>query len=129
MDSKTKWLAAEILLACAVTVSAQMSLNMKMDTAEPSATGFMRNMDVAMKKMDHDMAAAPMNGNADHDFVTMMIPHHKGAIDMAEGELKYGKDQAMRRLAQEIIADQKSEIDLMNLWLKKRAAPSAAGKQ
>jgi len=57
-----------------------------------------------------------------------MIPHHQGAIDMAKGELSYGKDPAMRRLAQEIIADQQSEIDLMNLWLKKHAGAPAEKK-
>jgi uncharacterized protein (DUF305 family) len=129
MTSKIKWMVAGVLLACGVTASAQMDPNMKMDMPQPTATGFMQDMNVAMKKMDHDMAAAPMNGNADHDFVTMMVPHHLGAIDMAEGELKYGEDPAMRRLAQEIIADQKSEIDLMSLWLKKHAATPSAEKQ
>ena len=61
-----------------------------------------------------------MNGNVDHDFATMMIPHHEGAIEMAKAELIYGKDPVMRRLAQEILVDQKSEIDAMNLWLAKR---------
>ena len=69
-----------------------------------------------------EMAAALMNGNVDHDFATMMIPHHQGAIDMAKAELNYGKDPVMRRLAQEIIVDQKSEIDAMQLWLTKNLA-------
>jgi uncharacterized protein (DUF305 family) len=129
MIMKFKWIGVGVLLACGATVSAEMDPNMKMDASHPSGGGFMQDMDVAMKKMDHDMTAAPMNGNADHDFVTMMIPHHQGAIDMAEGELKYGKDPAMRRLAEEIITDQKSEIDLMNLWLKKHAAATPAEKQ
>jgi len=51
----------------------------------------------------------------------MMIPHHRGAIDMAKSELLYGKDPVMRRLAQEILVDQQSEIDAMDLWLKKHA--------
>ncbi|HEY7992273.1 MAG TPA: DUF305 domain-containing protein [Stellaceae bacterium] len=72
-----------------------------------------------MDKMNHDMDAAPMTGNADHDFVAMMIPHHQGAVDMAEVELKYGKDPAMRRLARDIIAAQKKEIALMQAWLKR----------
>jgi uncharacterized protein (DUF305 family) len=65
------------------------------------------------------MAAARMNGDVDHDFATMMMPHHQGAIDMAKAELTYGKDPVMRRLAQEIIVDQNSEIDAMRLWLTK----------
>jgi uncharacterized protein (DUF305 family) len=43
----------------------------------------------------------------------MMIPHHQGAIDMAKAELLYGKDPVLRRLAQEIIITQNSEIQVM----------------
>lgn len=88
---------------------------------------FMQAMNDSMKAMGHDMAAAPMNGNVDHDFATMMIPHHRGAIDMAKAELSYGKDPVMRRLAQEILVDQQSEIDAMLLWLNK--SRSAITKQ
>jgi uncharacterized protein (DUF305 family) len=75
--------------------------------------------------MDSGMKAAPMNGNIDHDFTAMMIPHHQGAIDMAKAELIYGKDPVMRRLAKEIIVDQQSEIEVMQLWLSKKSAVSS----
>ena len=83
---------------------------------------FMQAMNGSMERMDRQMASAPMNGNVDHDFASMMIPHHQGAIDMAKAELLYGKDPVMRRLAQEILVDQQSEIDVMQLWLAKTAA-------
>jgi uncharacterized protein (DUF305 family) len=51
-----------------------------------------------------------------------MIPHHQGAIDMAKSLLLYGKDPQTRRLAQEIITDQQSEIQLMQLWLTQHGA-------
>jgi uncharacterized protein (DUF305 family) len=60
-----------------------------------------------------------MNGNIDHDFAAMMIPHHSGAIDTAKAELCFGNDPVMRRMAQEILVEQQSEIDAMNLWLSK----------
>jgi len=89
---------------------------------EPNgAMGFMQRMTASMTEMDEAMKAAPMNGNVDHDFAAMMIPHHTGAIEMAKAELLYGKDPAMRRLAQEIVVDQKSEIDAMNLWLARQS--------
>jgi uncharacterized protein (DUF305 family) len=88
----------------------------------PSTTQFMQAMNASMEHMDREMAAALMNGSVDHDFATMMIPHHQGAIEMAKAELSYGKDPVMRRLAQEIIVDQKSEIDAMQLWLAKNSA-------
>lgn len=72
----------------------------------------------SMGKMDVDMASMKPSGDSDVDFVKLMFPHHQAAIDMAKTELMHGKDPQMRRLAQEIITDQQSEIELMQLWLK-----------
>jgi uncharacterized protein (DUF305 family) len=88
----------------------------------PAGSQFMQAMHGSMERMDRQMATAPMSGNADHDFASMMIPHHQGAIDMAKAELIYGRDPVMRRLAQEILVDQQSEIDAMQLWLERTAA-------
>ena len=72
----------------------------------------------AMEKMHDAMKSVKQSGNPDVDFVQLMLPHHQAAIDMAKTQLIYGKDAQIRRLAQEIITDQQSEIDLMQLWLK-----------
>ena len=85
---------------------------------------FNQLMSEAMNIMHRDMHSAEYSSDADHDFVTMMIPHHQGAIDMAKALLLYGKDPQMRRLAQEIITDQQSEIQLMQLWLKQHRTSS-----
>ena len=108
------------MTAAGVVAGAQM---------DSRATGFMNIMDESMKRMDADMKSAPMNGNSDHDFVTMMMPHHQGAIDMAKAELIYGKDPVMRRLAEEIVVDQQSEIQAMQLWLSKQTAQSPKGEK
>jgi uncharacterized protein (DUF305 family) len=81
---------------------------------------FMQAMKESTTTMDRNMAAAPMNGDVDHGFAAMMIPHHNGAIDMAKAELRFGKDPVMRRMAQEILVEQQSEIDAMNLWMSKK---------
>jgi hypothetical protein len=81
----------------------------------------------SMDKMHMAMGAVERSGNADVDFVRLMIPHHQAAIDMAKTQLLHGKDAQMRRLAQEIITDQQLEIQLMQRWLKQREA--AATKQ
>jgi len=73
-----------------------------------------------MEKMHAAMASVEPSGNSDVDFVKLMLPHHQAAIDMARTQLKYGNDPQMRRLAQEVITDQQSEIELMHLWLKQR---------
>lgn len=69
-------------------------------------------MDTAMARMDHDMMQPP-SGDADRDFAAMMIPHHQGAIDMAEAELRFGHDPMLRRLAQGMIVEQQQEIVVM----------------
>lgn len=74
-------------------------------------------MDDAMNVMNDGMVRAPMNGSADHDFASMMIPHHQGAVDMAKAELLYGTNPVLRRLAQEIIVTQGSEIAVMQAEL------------
>ncbi len=72
------------------------------------------------EKMHKDMAIT-FSGNADVDFVRGMIPHHQGAIDMAEVLLKHGKDAKIRTLATGIIKAQKTEIAEMQAWLAKNA--------
>lgn len=67
----------------------------------------------------HGAMDIAFTGNADVDFVKGMIPHHQGAIDMAKTVLAFGKDPAVRKLAEEIIKAQETEIALMNEWLKK----------
>jgi len=74
-----------------------------------------------MEKMHRAMASVEASGDGDVDFVRLMLPHHQAAIDMAKTQLLYGKDPQMRRLAQEIITDQQSEIALMHLWLKQHS--------
>ena len=78
-------------------------------------------MMTGMQKMQQDMSAAPMTGDADKDFVAMMIPHHAGAIAMAQAELRYGKDPTMRKLASNIVKAQESEIREMKAWRSRHA--------
>ncbi|WP_245785181.1 DUF305 domain-containing protein [Paracidovorax wautersii] len=78
----------------------------------------------AMAVMDHDMRTAPMNGQPAHDFMTMMIPHHQGAIDMAKSILLNTRDPEVRNLAQGIITEQANEIRLMKAWLARHASPA-----
>ena len=72
-----------------------------------------------METMHTAMAGVEPSGNDDADFANMMLPHHQAAVDMAKTELLYGNDPQLRRLAQEIITDQESEIQLMHLWLNR----------
>ena len=71
-----------------------------------------------MSTMHGAMHAAELTGKPDVDFARLMIPHHQGAIDMAKVELLYGTDARLRRLAQEIIVTQASEIQVMQRILR-----------
>ena len=64
-------------------------------------------------------------GNIDADFVALMEPHHRGAIEMAQAELRYGHNEQLRRIAQEIIVDQQQEIVAMRLAVGLPLPPSA----
>ena len=116
---KRLWIAG-VIAAFSIAALAQM---------EPRAMSFMRAMKDGMERMDNGMKSGPMNGDIDHDFATMMMPHHQGAIDMAKAELLYGKDPVMKRLAEEIVGDQQSEIQAMQLGLSKQPATAQAGRK
>ncbi|TVP46182.1 MAG: DUF305 domain-containing protein [Halomonas sp.] len=73
----------------------------------------------ANDKMHEDMAMS-FTGDPDVDFAKGMIPHHEGAIAMAEIVLEYGEDEEIRQLAEEIIAAQESEIAFLQEWLERQ---------
>lgn len=99
------------------------------DSPERHGTAFARfaaGMDAGMVTMMRDMHAPGYTGNADIDFLAMMIPHHEGAVEMARLELIHGRDPLTRKLAEEIIASQVVEIEGMKRRLAiLRAKPRA----
>ena len=79
----------------------------------------------AMTKMMIDMGIRP-SGDVDADFVAMMVPHHQGAVEMAQAELRYGRNEPLRRMAQEIIVTQLQEITAMRWSLGQALPPTVA---
>jgi uncharacterized protein (DUF305 family) len=121
----TKRLAIPSILLCALALQAaqQHAHRSGSDSASEPAWSELTS---SVEKMHSAMASVGPCGDSDVEFVRLMLPHHQGAIDMAKTQLLRGKSPEMRRLAQEIITDQHSEIDLMRLWLKKHG--SGGGK-
>ena len=131
--------SAALVLACTAAASAQDMHHQHGAAAATTAPVFIAStakpfaalMDDAMAVMDEGMKRAPMNGVPEHDFVTMMMPHHQGAIDMAKALLLITQDPELRNVAQGIITEQQNEIRVMQAWLQRyqgaqtRTAPAS----
>lgn len=110
---------ASLLAPCAM---AQQTGTSPMPSTMPHSTSKgMNGMDMKtmMKDMSGKMGSMAMSGNTDVDFAMMMRIHHQGAIDMAEAQLRDGKEPQMRNMAKDIIAAQKKEIAQFDKFLEK----------
>ena len=65
-----------------------------------------------------DMHQSDMTNDPDVDFLAMMIPHHEGAVVMANDAWQKSKRPEIQKLAQNIIGSQKNEIEQMQQWRK-----------
>jgi uncharacterized protein (DUF305 family) len=117
------------MLRLAFTAAAILALSLCAASAQPpssdaSETAFLAQNRAAMARMMAGMDVKPAH-DVDRDFVAMMAPHHQGAVDMAVLELRYGKNEQLRRIAQEIVIEQQQEIAAMRLALGQPLPPSA----
>jgi uncharacterized protein (DUF305 family) len=115
---RKSFVAALVLAALSLPASAQMADLHAGHTADadPASAAYAE----AMERMHDPMMAGIANPDPDIAFVLGMIPHHQGAIDMAEIVLEHGKDPFTRQLAREVIATQQEEISKMRDWLAER---------
>ena len=125
MKAHVLWFAGAASLVVALFAHARLTPvdtpPMAMATTMPAenfAADNLRAMDKMMSAM-----SVKSTGDTDRDFVATMVPHHQGAVDMALAELRYGKDETLRRMAQEIIVEQKQEIEAMKLAVERLPDP------
>ena len=123
-DTRRRLTAAMAALALSLPIgigaqAADKSMGMKHGDSSASSMEMHQSMMKGMK----DMESMKASGDTDHDFAMMMKKHHQSALDMAEVELKNGKDAKMRAMAKSIIASQTKEIKQFDDWLAKHKEP------
>ncbi|WP_201607933.1 DUF305 domain-containing protein [Psychrobacter immobilis] len=84
---------------------------------ESQISDMLRDYTRSMTRMHDEMMIGIGYNDPDTAFAKGMLGHHRGAVEMAKIELKYGTDEAMRQLAQDVITAQQAEIDVLNKWL------------
>ncbi len=121
-DPSVRTLANAIIAAQKMEI-AQMQAWLRKNaslTAGPDAAAATKAYADVSARM-HATMTMTFSGKADIDFMTGMIPHHEGAVDMAKVLLQFGKDAELRKLADDVIRTQNEEIAMMRDWLKKNS--------
>ena len=136
--NSTRTLLTAIALAAAASAQAQTAAHDVMPGMDHSGMGhsgmdmpagtatraYMEAMDVMMS----GMSAVTYTGDADADFLLMMIPHHQSAVDMSRALLAETDDPEVEAMAQAVIATQEAEIATMRAMLVRMGieGPTAA---
>src|SRR6201984_132892 len=122
----TSLVAAAVVTAGGLAIGSASLASAQGLSRQPAAEAlFLRENDAAMTKMMNDMAVKP-TGDVDHDFVAMMAPHHQGAIDMSEAELRSGHNKQLARIAQDIVVEELQEIAAMRAASGEKLTPTEA---
>ncbi len=108
-----------IFLGTASIATAQHSNHNQNSSQQAPLPSAHEQMSQAMTNMCEGMESMPMPSDINTHFVTMMIPHHQSAIEMAEAYLAEGTDPTLVKMAKEIIDAQEKEIAVLKKWLSK----------
>ena len=114
-DDSLKNFSRQVIAAQQKEIAFMAEFISRSNTAKSKdAAAFKAAMDASMQSMMN--GATPVYNDIDKDFVAQMIPHHQSAVDMAKAYLKYGTNEGLIKMSNDIISSQSSEIE----WLKKR---------
>jgi uncharacterized protein (DUF305 family) len=122
--SRLRQTVGRAILATAATTCLAAAAPVQTASSDAEDLAFLAENAPAMNRMMAGMEITTSH-DVDRDFVAMMIPHHQGGIDMAVSELRHGRNEQLRRIAQEIIVDQQQEIVAMRLAVGQSLPQSA----
>jgi uncharacterized protein (DUF305 family) len=91
-----------------------VQIHQRIACSPQSKNVFLMTMDMMMRKMD----TVKTGISPDHDFMSQMIPHHEGAIEMARYEMENGTNFQIVQLAKGILTEQAVEIQQMEGYRK-----------
>lgn len=98
----------EALSACTQLTNSQMDLRL-----------YQRRMDLIYREMYAQMGSAPENNRLGSVFMREMIPHHQGAIRMAENALKYDVCTELVPILRSIVTQQRQGVTQMRTLLQR----------
>ena len=105
INQMKQWRQAWYPKASAEPVAYNSKMGRSIPMSQDQMKGMMMNMDLGTADAQFDLR-----------FLNAMIPHHEGAVVMAQDALSKSKRPEIKKLAQEIIASQKIEIKQMQQW-------------
>lgn len=120
-NAEVKTLAQNVVTAQEAEIAQFKNLiaNYKMPEMKEESKEAHNELGEVMEKMEKEMMGMTKTGNADKDFLMMMIPHHKSAVTMGEDQLSHGKNLELKKMAQKIMNDQTAEIKQLESLLSK----------
>jgi uncharacterized protein (DUF305 family) len=107
-------LAFVFSMAISKAITQEHSMHMSHPMEPVPKNVYLIMMDTMMARMESN----PKGRSPEEEFFLQMIPHHMGAVDMANYEIAHGKNFEIVQLAKSILAEQQSELTAMQLWLK-----------
>lgn len=81
-----------------------------------------------MSKNMKEMQSMQMTGDVDRDFAMMMKHHHQSGIEMAQVQVREGKDPELKKQAQQIIDGQKKEMAELDRWMQSKGQAGTSAK-
>ena len=120
-NAEVKTMAQNIVTAQEAEIAQFKNIiaNYKMPEMKEESKDAHNELSETMEKMETKMKGMAKTGNADKDFLMMMIPHHESAVTMGEDQLSHGKNLELKKMAQKIMEDQSKEIKQFEAMLAK----------